>query len=177
MNTKNIIIRIVALVVFVMLPAYIVVKTPILKQFYCSKKDNLCILRVYNTFDKEPSTSKDVKLSDIKTIQKGSCKTIVDIKEHPCISVETLDTSYVLDYSMTDEDVDIAIKDFKNYIKDPKVSIYKLVADKTLDEVNIQLTFWGVIIMMGLLIASGIIRDNKKLVNLHKTTKNDNIEK
>lgn len=159
---KNGILRFLALVLFVILPIIVVVKTPVLKQFYCSKTDNTCILRIYNTFDQKPNVEKTLKISDIKRVQKGNCKEWFGLYTDPCISVETLDTSYVLDYSFEADDVDSTISDFKKYLKDPKQNIYKLIADKDIGEINIQLTAWGVIILMGLLISLGIITDKKK---------------
>ena len=160
-NTKNLVLRITALILFVIIPIVIVVKMPILKQFYCSKADNKCIYRVYNTFDKKPSIHYDIKISDIRKIQRGYCGIHGQFKK-PCISIETPDNSYTLNYNFSENDAIDMASDMTKYLKDAKQNVYKIVADKSLDEINKNLTFWSVIILFGLLIAGGIIKDNKK---------------
>ncbi len=162
-NTKNLVLRITALVLFVIIPLVIVIKMPILKQFYCSKADNKCIYREYNTFDKKASISRDIKLSDITKVQRGYCGVHEKFKA-PCISIETLDYTYTLNYNLTEDDAVNTASDFTAYLKNPKQNVYKLVADKPLEEINKILTFWGVIIMFGLLIAGGVIKDGKRKI-------------
>lgn|SRR5574344_1109160 len=161
---KNIILRVLFFVLFVIGPICIMLNTPTLKQFFCDKKTGTCLIKVYNMFQQNPSYDAQFKIKDIDSISKDKCKEM--FVDRVCLMFKTKDgQTYPFKYDFrNDYEVFTIIQDFNSYIanSNPKITKYKLISQQDVSDSNKLVTFWGVIIFLGFLVSIGVVKDTSK---------------
>lgn len=160
---KNISLRIICFICFVIAPIYVIMNTPVLKQFYCAKKQGKCLVRVYNMMQQKPSFKDEFMLADIIDVKPEKCNSLFGVYKENCVAISTKDgKNHYLEFSFqTEQDTKDASDDFKKFLKEdsPDYQQYKFTADKDFNDLNTILFGWGMIILVGLLISMGVIKD------------------
>jgi hypothetical protein len=150
---------------FVIAPVFVVLNTPVLKQFYCEKAAGTCILRTYNMLQSTPVYDTSLKLKEISAVKNDNCKTFFGIYKEPCVILSTKsDKNYLLNYTFKNNDEAIwTAKDFKKFLvtNDKKHQKYKMIAEKAPEDCTTLIALWGIIMMFGLLISLGVIKETK----------------
>lgn len=166
---KNYLLRIVCFICFVIMPVIVMLNTPVLKQFYCAKSKDMCLVRVYNMFQQNPNFKDDFKISDIEEINSDKCNSLFGLYKENCVAIKTKNNiTHYLEFSFKeDTDAHETADDIKIFLKNNGKAYqeYKLIAQKDEDGLNTITMGWGVIILFGLLISFGFVKgttDNSK---------------
>ena len=86
---KNIILRVLCFILFVVTPVFIVLNTPVLKQFYCEKAAGTCLLKTYDMLQSTPAYDTSLNIKDISDVKSDECKTFFGIYKEPCVILST----------------------------------------------------------------------------------------
>jgi len=160
---KNFLLRLICFVCFVIAPIFVLINTPNLKQFYCAKSKDLCLVRVYNMYQQKPAFKEDFKISLIKDVKPNKCDSLWGLYKQNCVAITTNDgINHYLKFSFKDdEDTINTAEDIKTFLinNGKEYQEYKLVAEKEPSTSNVMTTAWGIIILFGLLISLGIIKE------------------
>ena len=159
---KNYLLRIICFICFVIMPVIVMLNTPVLKQFYCSKSKDACLVRVYNMFQQNPNFKDDFKISDIEEINSDKCNSLFGLYKENCVAIKTKNNiTHYLEFSFNeDADAHETADDIKIFLKNNGKAYqeYKLIAQKDEDGLNTITIGWGVIILFGLLISFGFVK-------------------
>lgn len=160
MNNK--LLRVICFILFVIGPVFILLNTPVLKQFYCDKNEGTCLLKTFNMFQSKPAYNTTFNIKDILNVKNDECKTFV--YKEPCIIITTKDKNYSLAYTFKNQEEALSTaNNFQEFLtsNNKKVTKYKLSAEKAEADCNTFVAMWGVIILFGLLISVGIVKETK----------------
>ncbi len=158
---KNIVLKFVALVVFVIMPFVFLSKMPVEKGFSCSKSVDLCKSQYVNIFDSVKNI-ETINFSEIKNVEEVEGKMLFGLYKTNDVLVNSKNKSLKLDYNFTQEELSQLIKDYNKFVATASDDEFEFVAQKDSYNINVMIFACIVSVLFGLMVVFGIIKDKPR---------------